>query len=122
MIKKIAKKIYKIFFKKTPTERFNREEQENYKEWIKNNEPSEEKLEEQRNIKFSIMPKISIVIPLYNEPKKYFNELIESISGQTYTNWELCFADGSEKENEFIKKAIVIATAPMITETNCFLK
>jgi len=108
MIKKIAKKIYKIFFKETPTERFNREEQENYKEWIKNNEPSEEKLEEQRNIKFSIMPKISIVIPLYNEPKKYYDELMESITGQTYNNWEVCFADGSDTENEFVKKSIEV--------------
>jgi len=108
MIKKIAKKIYKIFFKETPTERFNREEQENYKEWIKNNEPSEEELEEQRNIKFSIMPKISIVIPLYNEPKKYYDELMESITGQTYNNWEVCFADGSDTENEFVKKSIEV--------------
>lgn len=106
MIKKIIKKIYKIFFKETPTERFNKEEQENYKKWIKNNEPSQAELELQCNTKFSIMPKISIVIPIYNEPKKYFDELIESISGQTYNNWELCLADGSDTESEFIKKYI----------------
>ena len=34
MIKKIAKKIYKIFFKETLTEKFFREEQENYQKGI----------------------------------------------------------------------------------------
>jgi len=105
-IKKIIKKIYKIFFKETPTEKFNREEQENYQKWIVNNEPSKEELENQRKMKFEFMPKISIVIPLYNTPEKYFKDLLSSLNEQTYVNWELCLADGSQKENEYIKKTI----------------
>lgn len=106
MIKKVIKRIYKIFFKETPMEKFNREEQESYQEWIKNNEPNETELEEQCNTTFSLMPKISIVIPLYNTSKKYFEELIESVNGQTYKNWELCLADGSEEKSNFIINAI----------------
>lgn len=105
-IKKIIKKIYKIFFKETPTEKLNREEQENYQKWITNNEPDEAELENQRKTKFKFMPKISIVVPLYNTPEKYFEELLLSLKEQTYTNWELCLADGSQKENEYIKKTI----------------
>ena len=106
MVKKILKKIYKIFFKETPTEKFNREEQENYKKWIKNNEPDEEELKRQSTEKFKFNPKISIVIPLYKTPENYFNELINSIKEQTYNNWEICFADGSEKKEKYIEDTL----------------
>lgn len=42
-----------------------------------------------------IRPKISIVVPCFNTPKKYINPLIDSVLDQTYGNWELCLADGS---------------------------
>ena len=41
-------------------------------------------------------PKISILVPLYNTPEKYLQEMIESVQNQTYGNWELCLADGSD--------------------------
>lgn len=44
-------------------------------------------------------PLFSICIPLYNTPVRFLDELINSISVQTYTNWQLCLADGSQ-ENE----------------------
>lgn len=106
MIKKVLKRIYKIFFKETPTEKFNREEQENYQKWIKNNEPNDEELKKQCSEKFKINPKISIVIPLYKTPKNYFIELMNAIKEQTYSNWEICLADGSEKKPEYIKDII----------------
>ena len=36
------------------------------------------------------------MIPLYNTPEEYLKELIDSVRAQTYTNWQLCLADGSE--------------------------
>lgn len=106
MIKRFIKLIYKVFFKETPTEKFNREEQENYQKWIKNNEPDNLELKNQTNTSFEIMPKISIVVPLFKTPEKYFKDLINSLSKQTYQNWELCLADGSDEEIPFIKKMI----------------
>lgn len=106
MIKKVLKRIYKIFFKETPTEKFNREEQENYQKWIKNNEPNEEELKKQCSEKFKINPKISIVIPLYKTPENYFIELMNAIKEQTYSNWEICLADGNEKKSEYIRDII----------------
>lgn len=103
MVKKVLKKIYKILFKETPTEKFNREEQENYQKWIKNNEPGEYELKKQCIEKFKINPKISIVIPLYKTPENYFIELINSIKEQTYSNWEICLADGSEQKQKYLE-------------------
>ena len=72
---------------------------EDYKKWIKINEPTAEELEKQRNTKFDYEPKISVLVPLYKTPRKFFEELIECMEEQTYTNWELCLADGSPEEN-----------------------
>ena len=38
-------------------------------------------------------PKISIVVPMYNTPVDFLEELLDSVQNQTYTNWELCLAD-----------------------------
>ncbi|MBC3516306.1 glycosyltransferase [Neobittarella massiliensis] len=44
----------------------------------------------------------SILVPLYNTPKKYLIEMIESVLGQTYGGWELCLADGSTDDFAFV--------------------
>lgn len=41
--------------------------------------------------------KFSILIPLYNTEIKYLKELVDSIRSQSYHNWELCLADGSNQ-------------------------
>ena len=46
---------------------------------------------------------ISIITPLYNTPEKYLAEMIESVEKQSYGNWELCMADASDSDQEFIK-------------------
>lgn len=51
-----------------------------------------------KNIKFSI------ITPLYNTPKRYLNELIDSLERQTYPNWELCLADGSDADHSYVRK------------------
>ena len=38
-----------------------------------------------------------MVIPVYRTPEHYLREMIDSIIDQTYTNWELCIADGSPR-------------------------
>lgn len=80
------------------------DENEKYQEWIKQNEPTKEELEQQRKEKFAIQPKISILVPMYNTPYKFFKELVACLIQQTYENWELCLADGSPKQDETLKK------------------
>jgi len=49
-----------------------------------------------RNIIFSIL------VPLYNTPKKFLTDMIESVTSQTYGGWELCLADGSDDEHKYV--------------------
>lgn len=48
---------------------------------------------------FSKNIKISILVPLYNTPEKFLREMIDSVKAQTYKNWELCLADGSDEKH-----------------------
>ena len=53
-----------------------------------------------KNIKFSIL------VPLYNTPPKYLKQMIESVKWQTYKNWELCLADGSDKAHNNVEEIV----------------
>ncbi|MBO4750752.1 MAG: glycosyltransferase family 2 protein [Lachnospiraceae bacterium] len=64
--------------------------------------PSKEVAEAERATVFPRMVKISILVPLYNTPKEFLVEMIESVTGQTYENWELCLADGSDAEHAYV--------------------
>lgn len=46
--------------------------------------------------------KFSIFVPLYNTPKEFLQEMIASVLFQTYSNWELCLADGSDSEHDYV--------------------
>lgn len=41
-------------------------------------------------------PTVSIVVPLYNTPTKFYLQMVDSVLSQTYENWQLCLADGSD--------------------------
>lgn len=49
----------------------------------------------------------SILVPLYNTPIPFLNEMIASVQGQTYSNWELCLADGSDAEHADVEKTVL---------------
>lgn len=40
--------------------------------------------------------KISIVVPIYNTPKNFLCDMIDSVRKQNYSNWELCIANGGD--------------------------
>ena len=73
-----------------------------YKIWMQYNDPTAKELQAQRQKVFSINPKISILVPMYNTPVGFFSELVEYMINQTYPNWELCLEDGSPEQNEKI--------------------
>ena len=77
-----------------------------YRRWIAKNEPKKEKLKEQSRHKFKVQPKISIIVPTYNTPLDFLKPMVESVQRQTYGNWELCIADGSNREEtrDFLKQ------------------
>lgn len=59
-------------------------------------------LEAQRLAQFPRKVKFSILVPLYNTPEIFLREMIQSVLDQTYANWELCLADGSDEEHSFV--------------------
>ncbi|SEG46910.1 Glycosyltransferase, GT2 family [Butyrivibrio sp. Su6] len=69
--------------------------------------PSEETRREQENTKFEYEPLISILVPLYNTPEKFLRDMVESVLAQTYSNWQLCLADGSDAEHIALVSRIV---------------
>lgn len=96
--REFAKKVYaRIFGEYT-------EEEKIYKKWIDKNEPNKEDLAKQKNTKFDINPKISIVVPVYNTPENFFAELVQSLQNQTYSNWELCLADGLPEPIKYMQE------------------
>ena len=71
-----------------------------YSLWFENNKVTEGELEEQRIYIFEYAPKISLIVPTYNTPIKFLKEMIDSVTSQSYSNWELCIGDGSENNKE----------------------
>ena len=64
--------------------------------------PSAEEALRQKETVFEKNVKVSILVPLYNTPKNFLREMIDSVVNQTYQNWELCLADGSDKEHAYV--------------------
>ncbi|MBR0328859.1 MAG: glycosyltransferase [Selenomonadaceae bacterium] len=61
--------------------------------------PTPEEAKRQRETVFPKKIKISILVPLYNTPQNFLKEMIDSVLAQTYENWELCLADGSDAQH-----------------------
>lgn len=70
-----------------------------YSEWFDNNKVSDLELRRQCNHKFDYKPMISIIVPTYNTPIEFLKDMIESVKNQSYSNWQLCIADGSDENN-----------------------
>ena len=57
-----------------------------------------EQHEEEANTEFTHRYKISVIVPAYETGKKRISEMISSVLGQSYDNFELCIADASESD------------------------
>jgi GT2 family glycosyltransferase len=72
-----------------------------YQRWFETYSDSARDIEsQQREIaKFKHRPLISIILPLYNTPHDFLRECIDSVIGQSYTNWELCITDDASSND-----------------------
>lgn len=79
-----------------------------YENWRKKYSVTEQELEEQRSAQkqFQSRPKFSVTVPLYRTGEQFLRELIDSLQKQTYDNWELCLADGSEDDGKSLSPII----------------
>lgn len=75
--------------------------QSDYEQWLKKNRISKDELERQRVEGFADKVIISIAVPLYQTPEKYLCAMIESVQNQSYGDWELCIADGSDDNKAY---------------------
>ncbi len=64
--------------------------------------PDEERARTEREAVFERMVKISILVPLFNTPESFLREMLDSVLAQTYENWELCLADGSDEAHGYV--------------------
>ena len=64
--------------------------------------PDDAERERQKNTVFDRMVKVSVLTPLWNTPENFLREMIESVQAQTYQNWELCLADGSDDAHAYV--------------------
>ncbi|MCM1122111.1 MAG: glycosyltransferase, partial [Eubacterium sp.] len=66
--------------------------------------PDTQEAKRQSEYKFPKDIKFSILMPLYNTPEKFLRQAIDSVRAQTYGNWELCLADGSDGEHSDVQR------------------
>jgi O-antigen biosynthesis protein len=90
-----------------------------YKNWIIKNEPDLNTLKLQivESNSFKYRPKISIIMPVWNTDPVWLRLAIESVIKQTYSNWELCIAEGAST-----KQAVKEVLNTYILETRIKIK
>jgi GT2 family glycosyltransferase len=67
-----------------------------YSAWLACNSPNErgfQALREALSARSDRLPRISIIMPIYNTPTELLDEAISSVMSQVYSDWELCIAD-----------------------------
>ena len=75
-------------------ERLEKSENDGYRYEV----PSQGELDRQREETIGAQIKFSILVPVYRTPEKYFREMVQSVLGQSYWNWELLLGDASPSE------------------------
>ena len=71
-----------------------------YGPWYEAYIPDDTELEKQRKYKFSYSPLISVAVPAFRTPEVFLRQMIDSLLAQTYSNWELCIANGSPEDKK----------------------
>lgn len=64
--------------------------------------PDEAQRKREQETVFPRMVTFSILVPLYNTPRTFLVEMLDSVMNQTYEKWELCLADGSDAEHAYV--------------------
>lgn len=70
-----------------------------YQNWFLKQRVTVEELAKQAKVQFEYSPKISIAVATFNTKEEYLKEMIDAVVNQSYSNWELCIADGSTTDD-----------------------
>ena len=95
---------WKVSGKKEALRRYREhwEEKRIREEICRANALSEEERQRQEKTMFSRVVTYSITVPLYNTPEAFLREMLDSVRGQTWKQWELCLADGSDPDHAYV--------------------
>ena len=85
---------------------YKKREREAMKQFGTKSFPDEAKRKLEEETKFDHEPLISILVPLYNTREDMLREMIGSVEWQTYKNWELCLADGSDDAHSYVGQVV----------------
>ncbi|MBO7600824.1 MAG: glycosyltransferase family 2 protein [Lachnospiraceae bacterium] len=85
---------------------YKKREREAMKQFGTKSFPDEAKRKLEEETKFDHEPLISILVPLYNTREDMLREMIGSVEWQTYKNWELCLADGSDDAHSYVGRVV----------------
>jgi len=72
-----------------------------YSKWMKKNKRSKRKISNEIAL-LKDLPKISIIMPVYNVDLKWLTKGINSVRNQLYKNWELCIVDDGSTDRKTI--------------------
>lgn len=77
----------------------------NYSDWLLANKVTSKALEMQKEVKFSYAPIISVIVATFNTKEEFLKDMVDTVINQSYSNWELCIADGStdDKVQEYLE-------------------
>ena len=81
---------------------YKKREKEAMKQFGTESFPTPEQANKEKETVFPRMVKISILVPLWNNDRQFQIEMLDSVMNQTYRNWELCLADGSDEAHSYI--------------------
>lgn len=76
-----------------------------YHDWFMNHRVTRRTLDIQRQTVLSEQPMFSIIVPLYQTPLPLLDEMVSSVIGQSYPNWELLLVNAS-RDNQDLFSAV----------------
>lgn len=82
-----------------------------YPDWFENHRAKLGRLREQATIEFAYQPLFSIIVPLFNTPISFFNDMVASVTKQSYKNWELVLVNATPDNAELCAAANTAAQA-----------
>ena len=72
-----------------------------YDEWLLKYDGPDQHLNVNEFISdLAYQPLISIILPTFNSNLKFLTEAVESVTGQSYANWQLCIADDASTDKD----------------------
>ncbi len=74
-----------------------------YGSWLPKHLPSPGELKKQQKTEFALSPAISVAVHLRQTRMKNLVQLVDSLKGQTYRNWELCIVYHKDLDKDILK-------------------